>query len=129
MSPTERSLQQARRQGYVVAIVERWNPFAKVRHDLFGFGDLLCMKAGEPLLLIQTTTTAHLSERFAKLAALPTPALWLSTGNQVELWGWALRKPRGERKRWALTVRPIRRTLVTDRHGPRYHLTMGEHAS
>jgi hypothetical protein len=36
MSPTQRSLAHLRRLGYQARVVERWNPFARVRQDLFG---------------------------------------------------------------------------------------------
>ena len=52
MSLTAHSLAQLKRLGYSARVVERWNPFAKVRRDLFGIGDVLAMRANEPLLLI-----------------------------------------------------------------------------
>ena len=56
MTPTQRSLKYLREQGYTVAIVERWNAFAKIRQDLFGFIDLLAIKPGETLA-VQTTAS------------------------------------------------------------------------
>lgn len=57
MSPTARSLAHLRELGCRVKVVEKWNPFAKVRQDLFG-GDLLALKAGEPVLIIQVIIAA-----------------------------------------------------------------------
>jgi hypothetical protein len=102
-SPTQRSKAYAKDLGYEVAIVEKWNAWAKVRQDLFGFGDLLCMKRNEPLLLIQTTTTANMAARWHKIKSSPLSAHWLSTGNKLEIWGWSKRGPRGQRKCWMLT--------------------------
>ena len=101
-SPTQRSKAYAKKLGYAVAVVEHWNSFARVRQDLFGFGDLLCMKAGEPLLLVQTTTTGNMQSRIVKIAALPESALWISTGNTIAVWGWAKRGGKGKRKVWTL---------------------------
>ncbi|MEP6934221.1 MAG: hypothetical protein ABI988_09820 [Nitrospirota bacterium] len=35
--------------------MEKWHPFATIRHDLFGV-DLLALKAGEPILVVQATS-------------------------------------------------------------------------
>jgi hypothetical protein len=40
VTPTQRSLAYLRAEGWQVAIVERWNPHARIRQDLFGdYGD------------------------------------------------------------------------------------------
>lgn len=46
-SPTQRTLKVMRERGYHCAVVERWNPHAKLRVDLFGFIDVLCLGDGE----------------------------------------------------------------------------------
>jgi hypothetical protein len=51
MSPTARSLAHLRELGYKARVVEKWNPWAKVRQDLFG-GDLIGLKPGEPVLVV-----------------------------------------------------------------------------
>jgi hypothetical protein len=102
MSPTQRSKAHAKALGYTVAIVEHWNSFARIRQDLFGFGDLLCMKPNTPLLLVQTTNSGNISSRVNKIAALPESSAWLSTGNQIEVWGWAKRGAKGKRKTWTI---------------------------
>lgn len=43
-SPTQRSLKHMRSLGYVCAIVEKWNPHARIRQDMFGFIDIVCVK-------------------------------------------------------------------------------------
>ena len=48
MSPTQRSLAHLKALGYQARVVEKWNPFAKVRQDLFG-GDVLALKPGSPV--------------------------------------------------------------------------------
>jgi hypothetical protein len=109
VTPTARSLQALRKEGYTVAVVEKFNPGARVRQDLYGFGDILAVKADPPTILaIQATTVAHQAHRLTKLAGLPTVPIWLAAGGKVEVWGWAKRGPRGGRKRWECT-----RTVVT----------------
>jgi hypothetical protein len=36
MTPTARSLAHLKALGYEERVVEKWNPFAKIRQDLFG---------------------------------------------------------------------------------------------
>ena len=102
MSPTQRSKQYLEAQGYRVAIVEKWNQWAKVRQDLFGVADLLAMKPQAPLLAVQVTTTANLSTRIQKDPR--TVQDWRSTGNRFEYHGWSKRGARGTRKLWQITV-------------------------
>ena len=40
-SPMQRSLKHLRDAGWTCAIVEHWNLHAKIRQDLFGFGELV----------------------------------------------------------------------------------------
>ncbi|HSB44873.1 MAG TPA: hypothetical protein VLD60_07675 [Nitrospira sp.] len=54
MHPTAGSLAHLKTLGYHVRVVEKWNSFAKIRHDLLAV-DLLALKAGEPVLVIQAT--------------------------------------------------------------------------
>lgn len=100
-SPTQRSIAHAKKLGFQVAVVEHYNPWARVHQDLFGFGDLLCMKHGEPLLLVQTTTTSNMRSRIVKIAALQASETWVSTGNKIAVWGWA-KRGKGKRKTWTL---------------------------
>lgn len=105
-SPTARTLEELRRQGYTAAVVEHWNPWAKVRQDLYGFIDVLAIKTDEPgVLAIQTTTTGHVANRMEKAKASPNLGIWLACKNRFEVWGWAKRGARGERKTWTLDRR------------------------
>ncbi|MBI4326652.1 MAG: hypothetical protein HY674_15520 [Chloroflexi bacterium] len=47
MTPTQRSLSKLRAEGWLAVIVERWNPYDRVRQDLFGFADLLAIRAAK----------------------------------------------------------------------------------
>lgn len=101
-SPTQRAKAHAESLGYQVAITERWNAFAKVRQDLFGFIDLLCMKEGHVLLAIQVTTTGNMVARLTKIKSLSASWKWITTGNRLEVWGYALRGKKGTRKKYEL---------------------------
>jgi hypothetical protein len=102
MTPTQRTKQHLEHHGYRVAIVERWNAFARIRQDLYGFIDLLAMKPHHPLLAIQCTSTGNLPARVKKIQASEHYPIWLSTGCHLEAWGWAKRGERGKRKTWTL---------------------------
>jgi len=107
-SPTQRTLKYLRAEGYTVAVVEKFNTYAKVRQDLFGILDILAMKPGLPWLLgIQTTTTANLAHREKKIRESPHFDLWRNTGNKIMVHGWAKRGPRKKRKVWTLTAKDI----------------------
>lgn len=87
MSPTERSLKYLRAQGYRAVVTERWNPFAKIRQDLFGIVDILAVKAGETLG-VQCTSDSNVSARVTKIAEHEnTPAL-REAGWKLEVHGW-----------------------------------------
>ena len=50
-SPTQLTLKKWRKAGYNAAVVERYNPHAKVLQDLFGFVDVLCVGHGETVAM------------------------------------------------------------------------------
>lgn len=65
-SPTQRSLAEMRKRGYRCAVVEKWNPHAKVLQDLFGIIDILCVGNGETVG-VQCTTSDNLASRITKM--------------------------------------------------------------
>ena len=97
-SPTQRSLALLRKTGYTVAVVERWNPHAMIRQDLFGFADLLAI--APQMIAVQTTSGPNVSARIAKIRDNPNAALWLAAGHRIIVHGWSKRGPRGGRKTW-----------------------------
>jgi hypothetical protein len=72
-SPTQRSLEYLREQGYFCAIVEKWNSFTKQRQDLWGWCDILAIRENE-VLAVQVTSTG-VAERIKKIQESPTVAL------------------------------------------------------
>lgn len=102
-SPTQRSLKHLREGGWSVQVVERWNPYAHVRVDLFGFGDIVAVKADGKITMVQTTSGSHVSHRIEKAKAIAGPLIaWLLAGGRLVVHGWAKRGARGEVKRWTL---------------------------
>ena len=90
-SPTQRSLALLRERGLTAAIVEHWNPFARVRNDLFGFVDILAI--GESLTLgVQTTSRSNMAARIAKISDHENWPAVLRAGWKMEVHGWAKNK-------------------------------------
>ena len=107
-SPTVRSLKILREDGYTAQVVERWNSYARVRIDLFGFIDICCIKSGEVGVIgVQTTSQSNVSARLKKILAIPEAKTWLATGNKILLHGWAKKGKMGKRKLWKVTSRFI----------------------
>lgn len=107
-SPTQRTLAFLRAAGYQCAITEHWNPFAKIRQDLFGFIDVLGMHPRQQGLLgVQATTGAHHAERKAKILALPSARLWVETGNRIWVLTWTCKGARGKVKKWEPRIEEI----------------------
>ena len=97
-SPTQLSRKRLKETGWTSEITEHWNSFAKIRQDLFGFGDILAMRP-PTALIIQTTTQSHVAERRAKIQKIPEALMALACGILVEVWGWEKKD-----KKWVLTI-------------------------
>ena len=107
-SPTQRSLAYCRKNGWTVAVVERWNPFAKIRQDLFGCIDILVLDDLEqgPLAAQVTSGSGH-SARKKKSLLEPRLEMWLKAPARFEVWSWSLKGPAGKRKLWTLRREPL----------------------
>jgi len=106
--PTQRSLDQLRKRGYVCYVVEHYNAFAKVRRDLFGFIDIVAIHPEKQGVLgVQTTTGSNLAARETKAKALPAYYLWTQAGNTIEFHGW---RKIGKPPRWQPLVRRLEPT-------------------
>lgn len=119
-SPTARSLAECRKRGWVAQVVERWNPHARVRQDLFGVIDIVAivpsaesdptpraLEGSAPAIIgIQATINRsgeHAAHR-AKILAEPRAKAWVIAGGRLELWTWAKQGARGKQKRWTLRI-------------------------
>lgn len=110
-TPTQRTLAWLRREGWTCQVVERWNAFARRRIDLFGGIDIVAVK-GVITLGVQCTTQANAAARVTKLKQVPAIEAWLAAGNRLEVWGWAKRGARGQRKVWSASVTPVEMVSV-----------------
>ena len=96
MTPTQRSLAYMRKAGYLCEVTERWNPFAKIRQDLYGFIDILCV--GEDIVGVQTTTKANMKARINKISDHDNFNSVLGSGIRIIVHGWEKKE-----NRWVLS--------------------------
>lgn len=101
MTPTQRTLAECRRRQWTAQVVERWNPHARIRQDLFGVIDIIALTP-DGILGIQACAGASHAARLAKVRAEPRMAHWLEAGGLIAVWSWAKRGERGKRKLWTL---------------------------
>lgn len=96
------SLQKMRKEGWTVAVVERWNSHARIRQDLFGLFDMLAFDE-DIVLGIQATSRANIAHRRKKLLDNPATADWLrSVNRRIEIHGW-----QKQNHRWQCKIESI----------------------
>lgn len=100
MSPTQRTLKACRDAGMTCQVVEKWNPFAKIRQDLFGFIDIVCM-SDDGIVGVQATSGSNHNARIKKILSLDTYKKWLTAGGQIEVWSWKKSAKKGKRPTWS----------------------------
>ena len=88
-SPTQRSLEYLREQGYHCEIVEKWNPWRRVRQDLWGWCDILAIRRNE-VLAVQVTSSG-VAARIKKIQESDTVAQVREAGIRIECHGWTKR--------------------------------------
>lgn len=106
-SPTQRSLQRLRKDGYTAGVVEKTIPkvFPPKKLDLFGAIDIVAIAADQlGVLGVQATSASNQASRRTKALALPAIRLWLATGNRFEVWGWRKKGAKGARKLWEVNI-------------------------
>jgi hypothetical protein len=87
VSPTQRTLKHMRELGYKAQVVEKWNAFARIRQDLFGIVDVLCVKNGETVG-VQCTSGSNLASRIQKIAESEMTPILRSAGWKLLAHGW-----------------------------------------
>jgi hypothetical protein len=87
MSPTQLSLKNLRDRGFIAEITEKYNFFAKVRQDLFGWVDILALGEGQTLA-VQTTSRANIAARAKKIAESPALPEAIRANWRIEVHGW-----------------------------------------
>lgn len=112
MTPTARSLDKLRKDGFTACVVEKWVPAGPagfkgpiITRDAFNFGDLLACRIGETgAVLVQTTTNDHVATRIAKIRGIAEAGIWLASGQRILVHGWAKKGSKGARKLWTCRV-------------------------
>lgn len=99
-SPTKHSLDKLRAEEWTVQVVERWNAFAHVRQDLYGFIDILAIHPQLGFLGVQTTVAGEINRRMDKIRSEPRALTFLLAGGKIVVHGWRKGGPRGQRKTW-----------------------------
>jgi hypothetical protein len=103
-SPTTRTLQRLRDDGWTAQVVETWNPHVRQRRDLFGIIDVLAVgPAG--VLGVQTTSRGNMSSRRTKMLACEHLAAIREAGMILELDGWD--QPGGKGSRWRVKTERV----------------------
>src|SRR5262245_7637632 len=93
-SPTQRTLAHLRAAGYpLVQVVEGWNPYARIRQDLFGIIDVVAV--GADIVGVQATSGSNVSARVAKIVESEALPILRKAGIRIVVHGWG--KVRG---RW-----------------------------
>lgn len=96
-SPLERTKKLLISLGYKTWITEKWNPFAHVRQDMFGFIDLLAIHPVNKVMLgVQTTSFAHRADHFRKIVNEPRAKDWLNSGGRIQLITWKEQRKNGK---------------------------------
>lgn len=97
LTPTQLTLRHLREQGWpLVEVVEKWNPHARIRQDLFGFVDVLAV-GPDGVLAVQTTSAGNVAARIRKIAEHENVGAVRDAGVAIRVHGW--RKVAG---RWVL---------------------------
>jgi hypothetical protein len=90
-TPTSRTLAELRDDGWTAEVVEKWNPHARVRNDLYGFIDILAVRGAETLA-VQATSSSNVASRVRKIADHVNVAAVREAGWRIEVWGWGWSK-------------------------------------
>lgn len=86
-SPTQRTLKHMRDKGYTCQVVEHWNQYARIRQDLYGFIDVLCLGENE-VVGVQATSYSNVSSRVKKIADHENVAAVRKAGIRILVHGW-----------------------------------------
>src|SRR5262247_2646167 len=97
-SPTEHTLRYLKDMRVEARVVERWNPWAKKRQDLWG-ADIIS-RWGMKLLVIQSTSGAHHADHVLKACGNPEVLNWLLCDVGFQIWSWSKKGKMGQRKLW-----------------------------
>lgn len=98
-TPTARSLERLRAEGWTVGVVEQRIPRTNITRDLFGFVDLVAVRDGETLA-VQVTSGSNVSARVRKIGEAEHVGAVRSAGWRIVVHGWR----KNAAGRWILRV-------------------------
>jgi hypothetical protein len=109
MSPTQRTLEWLRDNGYEAYVVEQTIRGRGIvfKRDLAGIGDILAWKSSGHVVMIQATSTSNVQARVAKAEKVDALKSWLSRSNSriFAVVGWKkYAKPDHTGRRWRPTI-------------------------
>lgn len=111
MSPTQRTIAALKKAGYITAITEHWNMYARIRQDMFGFCDILALAPHSALpphiFAVQCTSGSNHSARVNKIIAEPRALAWIIAGGRIQVWSWKKMGLRGKAKHWTPRIEEI----------------------
>lgn len=94
-SPTARSLERLRKDGFIAQVVEQTIPHCFIKRDFIGCIDIIAFN-GTDTIGIQATSGSNHSARRKKSLGIPELKTWLQgAGRFFEVWSWA--KPKDSR--------------------------------
>ena len=110
-SPGQRTLQRLRKDGYMVAVVEKWNAHARIRQDLYGFIDVLACHPEHGFLAVQACSGTDTARRLKKIKEerRENAINFLKAGGRIEVWGWRKLKVKrgGKAVRWEPAIKTV----------------------
>ena len=86
-SPTQRSLEYLRKQGYLACVVEKWIPRINIRKDAFDCIDILAVREGE-VLGVQSTSRTNVAGRISKIKNLEHFPRLQASPLRIVVHGW-----------------------------------------
>lgn len=110
LSSTQRTLRALRQEGRICGIVEKWNPYARKRSDLFGFIDIISLDPSRGIIGVQSCGSSF-SQHITKIVVecAQEAIEWLKSGGKIEVWGWRKIKLKrgGKAEIWNPRIREI----------------------
>jgi len=106
MSPTRRTLDFLRRNGYFADVVERWVGFGAgnggIRKDYLGFADVIAANpTARKIVAVQCCSGRDFQRRIRKLLESSEARAWRESGGHVWVMGW---RKLGRRRLWTPRV-------------------------
>ena len=105
-SPTARSLERLRAEGFICQVVEQHIPHSFIKRDFIGCIDIIAFNDHETIGVQATSGSNHAARR-VKALAIPELRNWCNGPNRhFEVWSWAKPKHRWQLRRERVRPEP-----------------------